>query len=166
MEGNVAIYGLVQLRDASGWATFVGASKFKAGYSAYSLAHTWQPACGFPPKVKAVLDPLELTLDRAFIEWEETLDSQKAPSTTDIMVNAVGLDGESVPIAVEGKRLEPFAKPIRAWVRDKEPTDPHLLDHAPTPTRQRRLDFLNETVGNLNLVRNEDVVELRSKAPG
>jgi hypothetical protein len=141
-------YGIKAMNDADSWAEFVKPGKFKAGKSAYSLAHTWQPANGFPSSVTAVLAPrFQLTPKRAFIEWEEALDTAKAPSTTDIMVDAEDSQGNSVPVGVEGKCSETFAEPIHIWVRDAKMGETTLGAISPKPTRERRLEFLNETLG-------------------
>jgi hypothetical protein len=140
-------YGMKTLGGPQDWAEFVGSDKFKPGRSAYSLAHTWQGASGFPSSVAEVLAPLRLTPIRAFIEWEETLDTQKGPSVTDIMLDTEDPDGLRVPVAVEGKCAERFGEQICVWIHGGDQTKTDVAWSEPKKTRERRLNYLNEVLG-------------------
>jgi hypothetical protein len=121
------------------WKAFLADPKhWKPKYSAWTLAHAWEDAEGFPPEVKAVLsghpdladaDPL-LTLP----EWQVPLPGGARPSQNDIWVLAKAR-GELVSIAVEGKVEEPFGPTLAEWKADF------------SPGKTTRLAFLQSVLG-------------------
>ncbi|MDF1583179.1 MAG: hypothetical protein P1P78_07695 [Methyloprofundus sp.] len=88
------------------------------GYSAKTLAHSWEAADGFPPEVASVLSqsPLLKGIVPLFIfpEWKVPLPGGTTESQNDAWVVA-RCEGGLVSIAVEGKVEEPFGTPIGKW---------------------------------------------------
>ena len=88
------------------------------GYSARTLAHSWEDTDGFPPEVAAVLqqssslqgvDPLLI-----FPEWKVPLPGGTTASQNDVWVLARCVTG-LVSIAIEGKVEESFDKTVGDW---------------------------------------------------
>lgn len=104
-------------------------------YSAYELAHAWQAAAGFPPKVAHALAtasfaPIEMLF--GLPEHKVRIEGQGAASATDLFVIARRVSGRGlVMIAVEGKVEESFDRPVWKW-----------LEAAKNENRQKRLDGL------------------------
>lgn len=91
------------------------------GYSARTLAHSWEDQEGFPPEIHALLqqhtslaNPEPLLI---LPEWKVPLPGGSRPSQNDAWVLAKG-DGGIISIAVEGKVDEPFDKTIGEWKLD------------------------------------------------
>ncbi len=113
-------------RGPDEWREFLAEpeKQWKPGYSAHALAHTWEAAPGFPPRVAAVLSGdarfrnLELLV--AVPECRVPLPGGARPSQTDLWVLARGSDG-LVSIAVEGKVSESFGPTVGDWHRDSSP---------------------------------------------
>lgn len=90
---------------------------WKAGYSAMTLARSWEAAQGFPPEVAAALatatDPLlqDLSVLIAIPEYQVALPGGERASQTDLLVLARGSEG-LVAIAVEGKVDETFGPTV------------------------------------------------------
>jgi hypothetical protein len=90
---------------------------WKAGYSAMTLARSWEAAHGFPPEVAATLstttDPVlqDLSMLIAIPEYQVALPGGDRPSQTDLLVLARGAEG-LVAIAVEGKVDETFGPTV------------------------------------------------------
>ena len=102
---------LIPTRSAEDWKGFLAKpSHWKAGYSAMTLAQSWESARphGFPPEVRSVLetannpdwDSLRLLL--AIPEYKVPLPGGERPSQTDLLAVARSRTGLIV-IAVEGK---------------------------------------------------------------
>ena len=93
--------------------------QWKAGYSAMTLARSWQAAApvGFPPEVAASLasagapELQNLSLLLALPEFQVPLPGGERPSQTDLLAVARGSKG-LVTIAVEGKVDEIFGPTI------------------------------------------------------
>lgn len=109
-----------------------------SGYSARSLAHSWENAYGFPSEVAAVLsqnsslrgiEPLLI-----FPEWKVPLPGRITASQNDAWVLAKCESG-LVSIAIEGKVEEPFDKSIGDWIAGS------------SPGKLVRLNFLTELLG-------------------
>ncbi len=96
---------------------------WRTGYSAKSLAYSWEEANGFPECVKkvfmssriALFENVELLL--AFPEYKVPLRGGSRPSQNDIFVLARG-NGQLISITVEGKVSEPFGDTIAEWRKD------------------------------------------------
>lgn len=110
---------------------------WKEGYAAYSLAHRWEDAKGFPGEVEEALasvpalEDVELLL--AIPEYKFSLPGGGGASQTDIFClgrNRHGL----VAIMVEGKVNESFGPLVSEWSVD------------PSPGKIKRLNFLCRTL--------------------
>lgn len=100
------------------WAQFLSepVKHWRHGYSARTLAYSWQEADGFPSEVAAVLVPqfpsIELLL--ALPEHQVPLPGGSRPSQNDIWILARS-ENNLVSIAVEGKVSEPFGPSVQEW---------------------------------------------------
>ena len=119
------------------WAQFLAEPQkhWRTGYSAKTLAHSWQEASGFPTEVAAVLraapqfTDIELLL--AIPEHQVPLPGGSRPSQNDVWALARAAD-RLVSIAVEGKVDEPFGPTLGEWLLDS------------SAGKQARLSFLQE----------------------
>ena len=113
---------------------------WKAGYSAMTLARSWEAAQGFPPEVAAALattaDPVlqDLSMLIAIPEYQVALPGGERASQTDLLVLARGNEG-LVAIAVEGKVDETFGPTLQ----QKRAEDSKGVN--------TRLQFLTEKLG-------------------
>lgn len=104
--------------SAEQWAQFLAepVKHWRQGYSARTLAYSWQEASGFPSEVMSVLAPrfpsAELLL--ALPEHKVPLPGGSRPSQNDIWVLA-RCEGKLISIAVEGKVSEPFGPTVKEW---------------------------------------------------
>lgn len=104
--------------NAEQWAQLLAdpVKHWRQGFSARTLAYSWQEANGFPKEVQAVLasqfPDLELLL--ALPEHQVPLPGGSRPSQNDIWVLARSA-GKLVSIAVEGKVSEPFGPTVQEW---------------------------------------------------
>lgn len=103
---------------AEQWAQFLAepVKHWHRGYSARTLAYSWQEARGFPSEVGSVLasafPSAELLL--AFPEHKVPLPGGSRSSQNDIWVLARS-GGQLISIAVEGKVSEPFGPTVQEW---------------------------------------------------
>lgn len=110
------------------------------GYSARTLAHSWEAANGFPPEVAATLgasmEPLmkDLSPVLAVPEFKVPLPGGDRASQNDIFVLATSSAGP-VAIMVEGKVNESFGPTLGDW-RAQD-----------SPGKKTRLKFLCRTIG-------------------
>jgi hypothetical protein len=111
---------------------------WKEGYAAYTLAHRWEKATGFPNEIKEALDSVpaleDLELLMAIPEYKVSLPGGDAASQNDIFCLARIRHG-LVSIMVEGKLNEPFGPLVNEWYAD------------PSPGKVKRLRFLCRTLG-------------------
>jgi len=103
--------------NAEQWSQFLADPKhWRQGYSARTLAFSWQEADGFPSEVQAILSSqfpaIELLL--AIPEHKVPLPGGLRPSQNDIWILARS-QGQLVSIAVEGKVSEPFGPTVQEW---------------------------------------------------
>lgn len=118
---------------------------WKTGYSAKALAYSWETAKGFPPEVKRVfaasgIEQLcRVVFLEGFVEHETSLPGGATGSHTDILVFAESVMGR-ITIAVEGKVVEPFDKPVAEWLGDN-----------PSRGKRIRLRFLAQKLGIADL---------------
>lgn len=151
-------FGYLKLTRPEDWKGLAGS--WTPGRSAYELAHSWQTVGGMPSSIsKAVegsnrVELAGLTLDRCVVEMPVFLDSNVAPSMTDIMAYGRNLAGEAVVIAVEGKADEAFGGRVFSWIRGN--SEKQGKEGEPKPTRVSRLKFLCEHL-RLNLSVDSDV---------
>ncbi len=110
--------------SAEQWAQFLAepVKHWRQGYSARTLAYSWQDAGGFPLEVEAVLKTqfpsAELLL--ALPEHQVPLPGGSHPSQNDIWVLARS-EGKLISIAVEGKVSEPFGPTVHEWQAESSP---------------------------------------------
>lgn len=110
--------------SAEQWAQFLAepVKHWRQGFSARTLAYSWQEAGGFPSEVGAVLAPqfpsAELLL--ALPEHQVPLPGGSRPSQNDIWVLAKS-QGQLVSIAVEGKVSEAFGPTVQEWQAESSP---------------------------------------------
>jgi hypothetical protein len=107
-------------------------------YSAYTLAHCWEAADGFPPEIIAVLNQSAMLTDleslMIFPEWKIPLPGGNRPSQNDIWIMAKCKYG-LVSITIEGKAEESFGPTIGEWKKEA------------SPGKSERLDYLTEVLG-------------------
>lgn len=110
--------------SAEQWAQFLAepVKHWRQGYSARTLAYSWQEAGGFPSEVGSVLasafHSAELLL--AFPEHKVPLPGGSRSSQNDIWVLARS-EGQLISIAVEGKVSEPFGPTVQEWLAESSP---------------------------------------------
>jgi hypothetical protein len=145
-------FGFKQLRKIDDWPDIVGRKNWRAKASAYELAHSWHESSGLPAPISTAIQLAGhrvlhgLTLDLCVVEKPVFLDTRIAPSMTDLMGYGRNEKGEEIVIAVEGKADEPFALPVRAWVKGDSLNPP--VTATDRPTRLRRLEFLSKHLGH------------------
>lgn len=92
--------------------------QWKRGRSAFETATAWIGARGIPKKVTAVLNQApewqDAELAAGFFEHPTALDTQTAPSQTDLMA-VCGLRSGLGILAVEGKAGESFGPFVNEW---------------------------------------------------
>ena len=94
---------------------------WKTGYSAKSLAYSWEEAQGFPAEIKELfasapeqgLKDIELLL--AIPEHKVPLPGGSTQSQNDVFVLGKA-NGQLVSIAIEGKVSEPFGPTVGEWI--------------------------------------------------
>ena len=108
----------VPASSAEQWAQFLAdpVKHWRQGYSARTLAYSWQEAAGFPAEVASVLASqfaaVELLL--ALPEHKVPLPGGSRSSQNDIWVLARS-EGKLISITVEGKVSEPFGPTVQEW---------------------------------------------------
>ncbi|NCC24623.1 MAG: hypothetical protein EOM25_05385 [Deltaproteobacteria bacterium] len=114
------------------WAQFLAepVKQWQRGFSARTLAHSWQESDGFPPEIESVLTPrfpsLELLL--AFPEHKVALPGSSRSSQNDVWALA-RTEGGLISIAVEGKVSEPFGPTIQEWQEKSSPGKAKRLNY-------------------------------------
>jgi len=109
---------------AEQWAQFLAdpVKHWREGYSARTLAYSWQEAKGFPSEVESVLTgqfpSAELLL--ALPEHKVHLPGGSRASQNDIWVLAKSQE-QLISIAVEGKVSESFDTTVREWGLESSP---------------------------------------------
>ena len=110
--------------SAEQWAQFLAepVKHWRQGYSARTLAYSWQEAAGFPAEVGLVLAPTfpDAELLLALPEHQVPLPGGSRPSQSDIWVLARS-EGKLISISVEGKVSEPFGPTVQEWRAESSP---------------------------------------------
>lgn len=127
---------------AQSWQQFLAEPKkqWRTGYSAKSLAHSWEEADGFPEEIKRVLadsDHAALAKLRPLLimpEHKVALPGGRTESQNDVFVLGSTPTG-LVSICIEGKVEEPFGETVSKWGPDK------------SPGKRKRFDYLVELLG-------------------
>jgi hypothetical protein len=106
------------------------------GYSARSLAHSWEAARGIPPEVAAVLEPAVGSLEPLVIipEHKTPLPGGRRESQSDVFLLARHAAG-TIACTIEGKVDEPFG-----------PTVAEQMSGA-SPGQIERMQYLCERLG-------------------
>lgn len=118
--------------SAEQWSQFLAepVKHWRQGYSARTLAYSWQEAADFPAEVGAVLSSTfpatELLL--AIPEHQVPLPGGSRSSQNDIWVLARS-QGKLISIAVEGKVSEPFGPTIQEWQAASSPGKSERLSY-------------------------------------
>jgi hypothetical protein len=113
----------IPVNEADQWQQFLADAKkqWKLGFSARTIAHSWQEADGFPDEIKLALRKCEvfseIELLLAFPEHKVPLPGGSRPSQSDVW--ALARAGENlVSIAVEGKVEESFGPILSDWLAE------------------------------------------------
>ena len=130
----------VPSKAADDWARLLAepVKHWRAGYSARTLAHSWQEAPGFPAEVSLALSTspslagAELLL--AIPEHQVPLPGGGRPSQNDIWALA-RVGAQLASLAIEGKVAEPFGPTIGDWLEQ------------PSSGKSTRLTFLKSELG-------------------
>lgn len=118
--------------SAEQWAQLLAepVKHWRQGYSARTLAYSWQEAGGFPTEVGSVLasqfPAAELLL--ALPEHKVPLPGGSRSSQNDIWVLARS-EGKLMSIAVEGKVSEPFGPTVQEWQTESSPGKAERLSY-------------------------------------
>ena len=137
------------------WQLAVGKSRWKTGYSAKSLAYSWEEAKGIPPSVRQVFDRSGvevfegLRFVRGHVEHRVSLPGGSAASQNDIFVLAES-GSQLIVIMVEGKVRESFGQYMSDWLEN-------ISSRSGKPAR---LEFLKATLG-LDTFENERLKNIR-----
>lgn len=121
---------------------------WKMGYSARTLAHSWQLADGFPSEVKQVFEQASnsafTTVHPLLIlpEHKVPLKGKGKDSQNDLFVLAKAGDNQLAAMTVEGKVEESFGNTVGVW---------KLSGDGYTANKQMRLAYLAEALGLTNI---------------
>jgi hypothetical protein len=116
-------YIYIPAKDATDWAQLLSDPEkhWRTGYSARTLAYSWQSADGFPPEFQEAFSQNEFLNDiqllLAIPEHQVPLVGGSRPSQNDIWALARASTG-LVSIAVEGKVSEPFGPTLSEWLAE------------------------------------------------
>jgi hypothetical protein len=104
--------------SAEQWKQFLAEpdKQWRQGYSARTLAYSWQEAQGFPSEVASVLEQRFPSVELLLVlpEHRVPLPGGSRPSQSDIWVLARS-QGQLISVAVEGKVSEPFGPTVQEW---------------------------------------------------
>ena len=129
--------------DAADWQRLLAdpIAHWQIGFSARTIAHSWEAADGLPPEVASLFTSSPVffgespTLLVAFPEHKVDLPPRgRRASQNDVFALARVLDG-LISITVEGKVQESFGPTLADWMIDI------------TPGKAERLQFLKATLG-------------------
>ena len=106
----------IPVKSADDWAQLLAdpVKHWRTGYSARTLAHSWQNADGFPAEIQAAFSANE---HLAGIQLLLAFPEHSRPSQNDIWALARASTG-LVSIAVEGKVAEPFGPTLSEWLAE------------------------------------------------
>jgi hypothetical protein len=106
------------------------------GYSARTLAHSWEAASGLPIEIQNLLEPLvgPSKLLIALPEHKVALPGGRRESQCDVFALIRGAD-QVIACAIEGKVEEPFGPTVGEWLTD------------PSKGKLDRLAFIRQTLG-------------------
>ena len=106
------------------------------GYSARTLAHSWEAAAGLPPEIAQLLKSLggEAELLLALPEHKTPLPGGRRESQSDVFA-LLRVAGQLVACTIEGKVDEPFGPTVEEWLVDA------------SSGKQERLGYLAKLLG-------------------
>lgn len=113
----------IPAKKADDWAQLLAdpVRHWRIGYSARTLAYSWQSTDGFPDEIKAAFSVNEFLSDIQLLiaipEHKVPLMGGARPSQNDIWALARAGSG-LVSIAVEGKVSEPFGPTLSEWLSE------------------------------------------------
>jgi hypothetical protein len=112
---------LLPAKSADDWQQFLAdpEKQWRTGYSARTLAYSWQEANGFPREVRTVLGQqfADIEMLLGIPEHKVAMPGRGYASQTDLWVLARA-GGELVSVAVEGKVSEAFGPTVDEWLVD------------------------------------------------
>lgn len=125
--------------SADSWKQFLAdPAHWRTGYSARSLAFSWEAADGIPPEVQSCLNSTPLfaqaELLAALPEYKVALPGGGRASQTDLLA-ILRMPASLAVMAVEGKVSESFGETVAEWSRDA------------SSGKVERLQFLGDTLG-------------------
>lgn len=133
----------IETKGPDSWKEFLTEpdKQWKIGYSAKTLAYSWESANGFPKTIQKVFNKSKLDLEMilGIPEYKVFLETKKAPSQNDLFVLAKD-DFGLATIMIEGKVSESFDKEIKDWYNDTE-------------SRKQRIKFLLEKLELNKMIR-------------
>ena len=124
------------------WQGFLAdpAEHWKTGYSAKTLAHSWEAGDHLPDEVASLIKTIpryeceEPELLMAMPEWKVPLPGGARDSQNDVLA-LIGVGGDLMVAAVEGKVSEPFGDTIEKWYAN------------PSEGKKKRLQYLCNLLG-------------------
>lgn len=124
------------------WQVFLAdpAEQWKTGYSAKTLAHSWEAGDHLPDEVTSLIKTVpryeneEPELLMAMPEWKVPLPGGARDSQNDVLA-LIGVGGDLMVAAVEGKVSEPFGDTIEKWYAN------------PSEGKKKRLQYLCNLLG-------------------
>lgn len=126
-------------RGADDWRDFLAdpVLHWKTGYSAKSMAYSWEENAGMPPRIRQALSSaFEGNVEPLIVipEYKVPLPGGRTQSQNDAFVFA-RVGDKTAAIMIEGKVEEPFGDPISKWF------DPN------SKGKVERLGYLTKTLG-------------------
>ena len=124
------------------WQTFLAKphKHWKTGYSAKTLAHSWEAGDRLPPEVASLIRSVpqyhneEPELLMAVPEWKVPLPGGRSDSQNDVMA-LIGVGRDLMVATVEGKVSESFDETIEKWFAN------------PSEGKKERLQYLCKSLG-------------------
>jgi hypothetical protein len=120
------------------WKQFLAKPElhWAVGYSARTLAHSWEAASGLPPEIRDLVEPLvgpaELLI--AIPEHKVQLPGGSRQTQCDVFALVRGAD-QVVACAIEGKVDEPFGPMVGEWLATS------------SAGKEKRLSFIYKLLG-------------------
>ena len=116
----------------NGWKRFLAQPDlhWKTGYSARTLAHSWEAAKSIPPEVSAIMSEAFGTPELLFAvpEHKTLLPGGTRESQSDVLA-LVRHPGGLATYTIEGKVDEPFGPTVGVWLVDASPGKTERLAH-------------------------------------